>query len=275
MLSVTATNIGFRARAALALSLWLIPLASHAQVNAGGAPPSTAKAAAPIDFTGQWVSVVTEDWRWRMMTPAKGDFTSIPLNEAGQKVGDAWDPVKDEAEGLQCKSYAAPNILRMPERLRISWADDNTIKLETDTGMQTRMFYFKDQKSKSGDWQGVSRAAWELTTGYNFFSEMGTYTRASGRQAAGQRNRQPTSTLEVVTTNMRPGYIRKNGLPFSDKAVLTEYFDRTIESNGDSWLVVTSVLEDPVYLNQPFVITTQFKKEADESGWNPTPCSAR
>src|SRR6266699_3033643 len=107
-------------------------------------PPPNAKAAAPIDFTGQWVSVVTEDWRWRMVTPAKGDFTSIPQNEAVQKIGNAWDPSKDEAAGLQCKAYAAPYIRRMPERLRISWADDDPLKLETDTGMQTRMFYFKE-----------------------------------------------------------------------------------------------------------------------------------
>ena len=164
----------------------------------------------------------------------------------------------------------------MPGRIRVSWSDDNTLKLETDTGMQTRMFYFKDPQSKGGDWQGISRASWELTTGYNFFSVMGIDNNIqSGRQMSGKRERKPTSSLEVVTTNMRPGYIRKNGVPFSDKAVLTEYFDRTIESNGDSWLVVTSVLDDPVYLNQPFVVTTQFKKEADQSGWNPTPCSAR
>ncbi len=255
---------------------FLFPMALDAQAGPAAAAPASAKAAAPIDFTGQWVSVVTEDWRWRMMSPAKGDFTSIPLNRAGQKIGDAWDPAKDEAAGLQCKAYAAPNILRMPERLRISWADDNTLKLQTDTGMQTRMFYFEEPKSKGGDWQGVSRASWELTTGYSFMSVMGSSGGPeSGRQANGKRNRKPTSSLNVLTTNMRAGYIRKNGVPFSDKAVLTEYFDRTMEANGDSWLVVTSILDDPVYLNQPFVLTTQFKKEADESGWNPTPCSAR
>jgi len=255
---------------------FLFPMVLHAQAGTAAAAPATAKAAAPIDFTGQWVSVVTEDWRWRMVTPAKGDFTSIPLNEAGQKIGDAWDPAKDEAAGLQCKAYAAPNILRMPGRLRISWADDNTLKLQTDTGMQNRMFYFEEPNSKGGDWQGVSRASWELTTGFNFMSVMGASgDPESGRQANGKRNRKPTSSLKVVTTNMRAGYLRKNGVPFSDKAVLEEYFDRTIEANGDSWLVVTSILDDPVYLNQPFVLTTQFKKEADESGWNPTPCSAR
>jgi hypothetical protein len=264
-------------RRRIGLTLWLCLAVTclHAQ-NEKKAPPANAKAAAPIDFTGQWVSVVTEDWRWRMVTPSKGDFTSVPLNEAGQRIGDAWDPAKDEAAGLQCKAYAAPNILRMPERLRISWADDDTLKLETDTGMQTRMLYFKEPKSKGGDWQGVSQASWELTTGYNFFSVMGIDNNVqSGRQAAGQRVRKPTSSLSVVTTNIRPGYIRKNGVPFSDKAVLTEYFDRTNESNGDSWLVVTSILDDPVYLNQPFVITTQFQKQADESGWDPTPCRAR
>ncbi len=270
-------NQGRRCIRSAGFTLWLAVVVTglHAQ-NEKPARPANAKEAAPVDFTGQWEAVVTEDWRWRMVTPAKGDFTSIPLNVAGQKVGDAWDPAKDEAAGLQCKAYAAPNIMRMPERLRISWADNDTLKLETDTGMQSRMFYFKDPKSKGGDWQGLSRASWELTTGYNFFSVMGSdNTNVSGRQAAGQRNRKPTSSLIVETTNIRPGYIRKNGVPFSDKAVLTEYFDRTTEENGDSWLVVTSILDDPVYLNQPFVLTTHFQKQADNSGWDPTPCSAR
>jgi hypothetical protein len=79
----------------------------------------------------------------------------------------------------------------------------------------------------------------------------------------------------VVTTKMKAGYLRKNGVPYSDKAVLTEYFDRTAEPNGDSWLVVTTIVEDPMYLTQPFITSTHFRKENDQSKWNPTPCSAR
>src|SRR5204862_4205262 len=64
-------------------------------------PPATAKVAAPIDLTGNWVSIVTEDWRWRMVTPAKGDYASIPMTPAAKMVADAWDPAKDEAAGEQ------------------------------------------------------------------------------------------------------------------------------------------------------------------------------
>src|SRR5438477_10057124 len=85
----------------------------------------TAKEGAPVDFTGYWVSVVTEDWRWRMVTPIKGDFASIPLTPAARVVGNAWDPAKDEAAGEQCRSYGAPAIMRIPGRLHINWADDD------------------------------------------------------------------------------------------------------------------------------------------------------
>src|SRR5450755_942710 len=92
------------------------------------APPRTAKAAAPIDLTGYWVAIVTEDWRYRMVTPAKGDYPSIPLNAEGKKVADAWDPAADEAVGNQCKSYGAANITRQPGRLHIAWDNDTVLK---------------------------------------------------------------------------------------------------------------------------------------------------
>ena len=90
-----------------------------AQGRQGGAPP-TARAAAPIDLTGTWVSVVTEDWRWRMRTPPKGDYASVPLNDAATKAADAWDPAKDTAAGEQCRGYGAAAIMRMPGRIRIA-----------------------------------------------------------------------------------------------------------------------------------------------------------
>lgn len=229
-------------------------------------PPRNARAAAPIDFTGQWVSVVTEDWRYRMITPPKGNYAGVPLNPAGRKIADGWDPARGEAAGEPCKAYGAANIMRVPGRIRVSWADDDTLKVETDAGMQTRMFHFGQPKGAAASWQGVSQASWEATTGLDFF------TIIRGR---GERNPAPTSAFKVVTTGMRPGYLRRNGVPYSEKAVLTEYYDRTIEANGDSWLVVTSIVDDPTYLHQPFVTSAHFKKQMDQSGWNPTPCSAR
>ena len=73
----------------------------------------------------------------------------------------------------------------------------------------------------------------------------------------------------------RAGYIRKNGVPYSDKAVMTEYFDRVIEPDGISYLIVKNILEDPVYLNGPFLTSTHFKLEPNGSKWSPSPCTAR
>jgi hypothetical protein len=223
-----------------------------------GQAPQTARAAAPFDMTGYWVSIVTEDWRWRMVTPAKGDFASIPTNPAGTQVGQQWDPAKDEAAGEQCKSYGAPAIMRVPGRLHITWQDDTTLKIETDAGQQTRLLHFGESQPAPGptSWQGNSVASWELAGG-----------RRGGPPAGG--------SLKVVTTGIRPGYLRKNGYPYSDKTRVTEYYDRTNESNADSWLIVTTIVNDPVYLAQEFVTSTHFKKQADATGWNPQPCTAR
>src|SRR5437763_2352244 len=87
---------------------------------------------ARVDLTGYWVSVVTEDWRWRMVTPIKGDFASIRLNAEGRRVGLLWDPSKDEASGEACRAYGAASIMRVPGRVHITWQDDRTLKIETD-----------------------------------------------------------------------------------------------------------------------------------------------
>ena len=110
----------------------------------GGAPqvPQTAKAAAVVDFTGYWVSMVTEDWRYRMFTPRKGDYQGLPLNPAAARIADAWDPAKDEAAGEQCKAYGAAGVMRAPGRLHITWDADDVLKLETEAGTQTRVFRF-------------------------------------------------------------------------------------------------------------------------------------
>ena len=232
------------------------------------APPKTPREAAPVDFTGYWVSVVTEDWRWRMVTPIKGDFASIPLNAEGRRVGLLWDPAKDEAKGEACRAYGAPAIMRVPGRLHITWQDDRTLKVETDSGTQTRLFHFdgKPPAQARPSWQGYSAAAWEQPL-------RGTGTPLPGlgatRQGAGGRS------LEVTTTQLRDGYLRKNGAPYSANAALSEYYDLSKERNGETWFVVTTIVEDPRYLTEPFVTSTNFKKEADSSKWSPTPCSAR
>jgi hypothetical protein len=233
-----------------------------------GQPPASGTAGAPVDFTGYWVSVVTEDWRWRMVTPARGDFASIPFNAEARRIGDAWDPAKDEAAGEQCKAYGAGGIMRLPGRLHITWQDDNTLKIETDQGTQTRLFHFdgKPPATAQPSWQGYSAANWEKPP-------RGTGTPAPGLGAV--RQGQQGRSLEVVTTQLRPGYLRKNGAPYSVNAIVREFYDFSKERNGDTWFVVTTIVEDPTYLNEPFVTSTNFKKQADDRGWAPVPCSAR
>ena len=226
-----------------------------------GAPPA-ASAAAPFDMTGYWVSVVTEDWRWRMF-PNKGDYAGVPLNAEARRIADAWDPAKDEAAGDQCKAYGAPVIMRMAGRFHLTWQDDQTLKIETDAGKQTRVFHFGATEAPGGDWQGVSRAQWE-------FNGAG-----AGFAIAGGGRGPQAGSLKVVTTNLRPGYLRRNGVPYTANARLTEYYDLIKETNGVTYLVVTSTLEDPAYLTQPMITSAHFKKQADAAGWNPAPCASR
>jgi hypothetical protein len=234
------------------------------------APPAPGKPGAPVDLTGYWVAYVTEDWRWRMVTPLKGDAASIPTNAEGRKMLDQWDPSKDEAAGLQCKSYGAPAIMRVPGRLHITWQDDTTLKIETDAGQQTRLFHFDGQPARgtAPSWQGYSSAKWEgglPSVNPPVFFGLGVSSRLGAR----------SRSLEVTTTQLRAGYLRKNGVPYSDKTLLKEYYDVFSEPNADTWLMVMTVVEDPTYLAIPFVTTSHFKKIADASGWDPEPCSAR
>jgi hypothetical protein len=98
----------------------LVVVVATTFAGARAAAQGQARGAAPIDLTGNWVAVISEDWRWRMVTPSKGDFPSIPLNMKGQEMAEAWDPAKDEAAGEQCRAYGAPGLMRGPTRLRIS-----------------------------------------------------------------------------------------------------------------------------------------------------------
>src|SRR5579883_1376907 len=151
------------ARLFLIFLIALVGYKANAQGRGGRAAPpprQTARAAAPIDITGYWVSVITEDWRFRVLTPPKGDYTAIPLKPEGKKVADAWDPAKDEATGEQCRSYGAAGLMRLPGRLHITWQDDQTLKVEMDTGTQTRLFHFGIPPDEQGGWQGVSTASW-------------------------------------------------------------------------------------------------------------------
>jgi len=230
-------------------------------------PPATARAAAPIDLTGYWVSLISDDWRWRVVTPPKGDVLYIPVTDAARRAAEQWDPAKDEAAGEACKGYGAGGIMRLPERLHVTWDNDDTLKMEIDTGQQTRIFNFGNVQAPAGEptWQGFSRAEWELPS--------------TARPARGRGGPTPGphagSSLKVMTSKMRPGYWQKNGIPYSANASMTEWFTTLEEPDGNVYLLVTKLLEDPQYINGVYYRTVQFKKQKDGAGWNPTPCSAR
>jgi hypothetical protein len=236
--------------------------AAFAQAPSSG-QSTTGQSTAVIDITGNWVSVVDEDWRWRMLTPPKGDFTSVPLNAAGRDLVNAWDPAKDAAAGEQCRAYGAAGLMRMPTRVRISWADPQTLRLETDAGEQTRMFHFDGSKGGAESWQGDSIASWQKQAQSRGFAPPYDGP-APGKGGA----------LKVVTTRMRPGYLRRNGVPYSGEAMLTEFFD-VVDVEGTPFLILTTVVDDPKYLTETFITSEQFKREADGSKWDPSPCRAK
>jgi hypothetical protein len=235
----------------------LLVLVAFAGAGRAQAQPASARAAALQDLTGTWVSVVAEHWHLRMLVPPKGEFAMLPLNAEARRVANLWDPAKDQASGEQCRSYGAAAIMRVPGRLHVRWTDENTLQMNVDSGTQTRYLRFRGTPPAEGQplqWQGYSAAVWE-TTG-----------KGEGGRAAGH--------LTVTTTRMRPGYLRKNGVPYSERATLVEYFDRFTEPNGDHWLVVDSFVTDPQYLTQPYITSSAFKRIPDRSGWDPTPCRA-
>ena len=257
----------------LALVLFIASAGVHAQRGRGQAPQATnPRAAAPIDLTGYWGSIIVDEWRFRV-TPQKGDIAYLPLNPEARKLANAWDPSKDESEGLQCKAYGAVGVMQRPGRLHITWENELSLRLETDAGTQTRLLHFgipaPPEQRGEATWQGYSHATW-LVAGRALLDLGGLGFVPGGRNPG----RVPArgGTLRVVTTNLRPGYIRKNGVPHSSNAVLTEYITVLDGQEGDTYLTVTASVEDPTYLTGPFLRTYTFRKLADAKGWDPTPC---
>jgi hypothetical protein len=244
----------------LLLACLSVPFTSA--LNAQPAVETSARDAALFDPTGYWVSVVSEEWRWRMLTPPKGDYSSIPLNAEGRRLADAWEPAP-QTSAQRCLQYGAAGAMRIPGRLRIEWEDDNALRIDLDAGMQTRLLRFGDEHSGQlrRSLQGNSRARWH--------KQLQSGGLAIARRVPGGRG----GTLIVETDNLSGGYLRSNGVPYSENAKLTEYFNRFSHRNGDAWLLVTSVIEDPTYLTEPFIVSTHFKREPDGTNWTPLPCA--
>ena len=256
-----------RARVLAAAILVALPLAVQArhdeqgrgQGSGGAADALNFRASAPVDFTGYWVSMITDDWRYRMLTPPKGNVDYLPVTPEARRMAEQWDPVRDEAAGEQCRGYGAVGVMRLPGRLHITWEGDTVLKLETDAGTQTRRFVFgTTEPAAAPTWQGTSEARW-----------VRPINRAAGTANLDQ------GELRVRTTNMRSGYIRKNGIPYSANAVLTENYVRLVDDDRTEYLALTQMVEDAIYLAQPVIRTMLFRKQQDASGWNPTSCSAR
>ena len=247
---------------ALIASAFVAGFAAAQPAPARPTPPASARDAAPIDLTGQWVAIVNEDWRWRMVTPPKGDYASVPLNDEGRRVADQWDTSQDG----RCEAYGAAALLRMPTRLRIRWDGNERLVLETDAGRQVRNFDFGAPAAAAArSLQGQSAAKW-VTPPRN--------PGGPGLAGAGGATASRGGYLEVKTANLTPGWLRRNGVPYSEDAVVTEYFARFAAPNGDEWLMVTTLVDDPRYLTQRFIVSNHFRKEAEGGHWAPRACGA-
>lgn len=238
-------------------------VAAFAPFAGGSAMAQSPRGAAPVDLTGYWVSVVTEDWPWRMRTPPKGDYASIPLTAEGRRVADSWT----EAQDGSCLAFGAAAVLRMPTRVHITWQDDATLKVETDHGGQTRLFRF-DRTAVSASaprsLQGTSLAEWQE-------SEVVRARGAEGGETSAPVGSGAWTPLKVTTTNLTAAWLRPNGVPVSDQAVVTEFFDYFTEGDQE-WFVVTTIVDDPQYLSERLVISSNFRREPDGARWAPTPC---
>jgi hypothetical protein len=236
-----------------------------AVVSVGAQPPPgppetrSPRERAPIDITGQWVAIVNEDWRWRMVTPPVGDTASLPINERGRAAAAAWDLERDKVEGNLCKAFAGPGLMRQPTRIRIDWEDGDTLKLEFDAGRQVRLFEFTPQPPAERSLQGYSEAQW--------------FRQTQSRGVFGARTPPEGGSLVVRTTQLAGGYLRPNGVPFSERTTVKEFFNTfTLPGDSGAWLVVTTVVSDPEYLTTELVLSSQFKKETSRGAWNPRPC---
>jgi hypothetical protein len=237
--------------------------AGPVEAQFGPPPPPdtrTPRERATIDLTGQWVAVITEDWRWRMVTPPVGDTASLPLNERGRAAAGQWNLERDRAEGNLCRAFGPPGLIRQPTRVRIEWDDDDTLQLEFDAGRQTRRFEFGASTPGEPSLQGYSLARW--------------FRQPQSRGVFGVRTPSEGGSLVVETSRLTGGYLRANGAPYSERATIKEFFQTfTLPGDAGSWLIVTTVVADPDYLTSELILSTQFKKEATRAGWNPRPCA--
>src|SRR5262245_39058038 len=198
-----------------------------------------APARAQVDFSGVWQPLYQEDFPERLAGPDLRDYAGLPINDSARQFADSWDPARITLPEEQCRVHVSPYIYRGPTMLRI-WEEKDpqtqqlvAIKHYISTYEQTRTIYMDGRPhpgpNAAHTWMGFS-------TGH-YDGDM----------------------LIVETTHLKQGWVRRNGLPMSDQATMTEYYAR----NGDMFTQVV-VLVDPVYLTEPLVKSQEFYRSARE-----------
>jgi len=202
-------------------------------------------AQAQIDFAGVWQPIYQEDIPERLAGPALRDYVGLPINDSARQFADSWDPSRITLIEEQCRVHVSPYIYRGPTQLRI-WEEKDpktqqllAIKHYISTYEQTRTIWMDNRPhpgpNAAHTWMGFSTGRYE------------------------------GDMLVVETTHLKQGWIRRNGLPMSDRASMTEYYVR----NGDL-MTHTFVLIDPVYLTEPLVKSQDFSRNTRElapQGW--------
>jgi len=188
---------------------------------------------AQVNLSGGWGQKLHEDEPERGPGPEIGDYTGMPINDAARMKADTWDAQRWGMVEHECDPHPVDDAVRGPADMRI-WSEGDPFTQAVVAWRTTvrykltqRTIYMDGRPHPSANaprtWQGFSTGTWEA------------------------------DMLQVTTTHMKEGWLRRNGLPRSDKAAMTEYFIR----HGDFLTLVTDV-EDPVYLTEPFIRTTNW-----------------
>lgn len=188
---------------------------------------------AQVDLIGSWNARFHEDQPERVPGPSLGDYVGLPINDSARAFAEAWDASRLTVPEHQCRAHAVPYIYRGPLNLRI-WEErdprtQDVVAIHHDMSnfQQRRTVWMDGRPHPSANaehtWMGFSTGTWE------------------------------GDTLVVRTTHIKQMWHRRNGLPQSDKTVLTERYTR----HGDFFTLVT-ITDDPVYLTEPLVKTTNF-----------------
>jgi len=240
-----------------------------------GAPAGVgARGAAPVDLTGYWVSLVTEDYIERMFpdsprsgVPRAGGGGGRGGGGQGAAGGRGGAAPAAAAPADPCRVYGAAGSMRLPGRLNITWADDNTLKIDMDAGKQTRLMHFGVIQAPAGEktLQGYSIATWEVGGRGGGGGGRGG---GGGGAGAGAAPAARWGSLNVVTTNMTGGYLLTSRTAYTENATLTEYFTRHTDFGVD-YLTVVAIITDP---GGNHTTSSTFKKEPNGSKFSPTGC---